>query len=215
MKKFTNIVLLLIISVSITFAQAFKVNAKGTHTFDFKDDRGRNQALFYSSMPIEDINGMTNAISGSVTLNVEDLSKNLNGKIVINAASLKTGIDLRDEHLRGEGWLNTEKYPEITFEIKNLKNIQSLADNKVKADVVGSFTLHGVTKEITANIQLTFLDESEQTQTRIPGDLLGVTAEFEINLQDFGMNNSLIGQKVAEKIQIKVNMVGSNYTSKS
>ncbi len=215
MKKLIYPVLMLLTASIALMAQGFKVNTKGTHTFNFKDDRGRNQALFYSATPIEDINGMTNAISGSVTLNVEKLSEGISGKIIIDAASLKTGIDTRDEHLRGEGWLNAQKYAQITFELKKLNNIQSLADNKVKADAVGSFTLHGVTKEITADVQLTFLDENEKTQMRAPGDLLGVTAEFEINLDDFGVKNSLIGQKVADKIQIKVNMVGSNHASKS
>jgi polyisoprenoid-binding protein YceI len=70
--------------------------------------------------------------------------------------------------------------------------------------------LKGVTKEITANATLTYLDESEQTKLRVPGDLLGVQATFKVKLSDFGVTNKIVGQKVAEEVEVSVNMVGSN-----
>ena len=57
---------------------------------------------------------------------------------------------------------------------------------------------------------LTFLDESEQTKMRAPGDLLGVQAKFNVKLSDYGVNNKIVGQKVSENIDVNVNIVGSN-----
>jgi polyisoprenoid-binding protein YceI len=144
-----------------------------------------------------------------ITFNVNDL-KTLKGKISVSTASIKTGIDLRDEHLRSENWLDASKYPEITFTIKKVTDIKQLADNKFELKVIGDFTLKGVTKEITANATLTYLDESEQTKLRAPGDLLGVQATFKVKLSDFGVTNKIVGQKVAEEVEVSVNMVGSN-----
>lgn len=194
---------------TVAFSQGFKVKASGEQTFNFADKNGRNQATFFSATPLEDINGLTNNITGNVSFNVNDL-KTLKGSISVSVATIKTGIDLRDEHLRSENWLNASSYPEITFKIKSVGDIKSMGDNKLQAKVVGDFTLHGVTKETTADVILTFLDQSEETKKRAAGDLLGVRADFKVKLSEFGVKNNLIGQKVAEVVEIGVNMVGSN-----
>lgn len=191
------------------FSQGFAVKASGTQNFSFKDENGRNQATFFSTTPLEDVRGLSNNIYGNVTFDVEDLTT-LKGTIILPVSSLKTGIDLRDEHLRSENWMNAESYPNVTFDIKNVSEINKISDNKVTAKVKGDFKAHGVTKEVVADTELTYLDESEKTKLRAPGDLLGVKAKFNVNLSDFDVKNKIIGQKVADNIEIEVNMVGSN-----
>ncbi|MCX8105472.1 MAG: YceI family protein [Ignavibacterium album] len=213
MKKIlSSVSIIIILLTTISFAQGFKVKASGEQTFNFADKGGRNQASFFSTTPLEDIRGLSNDVKGTVTFNVNDI-KTLKGKISVSVASIKTAIDLRDEHLRSENWLDAAKYPEITFTIKSIKDVKQLADNKLQAKVVGDFTLKGVTKELTADATLTYLDESEQTKMRAPGDLLGVQASFKVKLSEFGVNNKLVGQKVAENVEVSINMVGSNKTN--
>ena len=61
---------------------------------------------------------------------------------VIKAASINTGIERRDNHLRSADFFDVAKYPEITFQSKKI-------EKKGKGLVaVGDFTMHGVTKEI-------------------------------------------------------------------
>ncbi len=144
-----------------------------------------------------------------MTFDVGDLTT-LRGTISLSTASLKTGIDLRDEHLRSANWLDADSYPIITFAIKSVNNIESVESNKLTAKVTGDFTAHGVTKEITADVTMTYLDESEQTQKRAPGDLLGVQATFNITLSDYEVDNMVLGQKVSDNIEMGVNIVGSN-----
>jgi polyisoprenoid-binding protein YceI len=191
------------------FSQGFKVKATGEQTFNFADERGRNQATFFSTTPLEDITGLSNEVKGSVTFSVSDV-KTLKGKISVPVSSIKTGIDMRDGHMRSPAWLNAESFPEISFEIKKVNDVKSVADNKITVKVIGDFTLHGVTKEVVADATLTFLDESEQTKMRAPGDLLGVQAKFNVKLSDYGVNNKIVGQKVAENIEVSVNIVGNN-----
>lgn len=209
MKKTLSIFAIMMFFTASIFAQGFKVKASGEQTFNFTDKGGRNQTTFFSTTPVEDINGLGNGVTGSVSFNVNDLTT-LKGKVSVSVASIKTGIDLRDEHMRSAGWLNAESFPEISFDIKKVSDIKSVADNKLTAKVNGNFTLHGVTKEVTANATLTFLDESEMTKSRAPGDLLGVQAKFNVKLSDFGVSNKIIGQKVSENIEVSVNVVGSN-----
>lgn len=213
MKKILlSIPVILILFASFSFAQGFKVKASGEQTFNFADKGGRNQTSFFSTTPLEDIRGLSNDVKGTATFNVNDI-KTLKGKISVSVASIKTGIDLRDEHLKSDNWLDAEKYPNINFTIKRVTEVNQLAENKLELKIVGDFTLKGATKEITANATLTYLDESEQTKMRAPGDLLGVQATFKVNLSEFGVKNKIVGQKVAEEVEVSVNMVGSNKTN--
>jgi polyisoprenoid-binding protein YceI len=197
------------VAISLSFAQGFNVNASGEQTFNFEDKYNRNQASFFSTTPLEDITGISNSVIGKVTFDVSDV-KSLKGSISIPVASLDTGIELRNEHMVSDNWMDAESYPDITFEIKSVSDVKAESDNKIIAKVTGDFTARGVTKEAVADVTITYLVESEQTKQRAPGDLLGVQAKFNVNLSEFDIENMIIGQKVAEEIEISISMVGSN-----
>jgi polyisoprenoid-binding protein YceI len=209
MKTLLNSFFAILLFSTAIIGQGFKVKASGEQSFSFEDKYGRNQASFFSTTPLEDITGITNDVIGSITFDVNDFST-LKGKISISVASLKTGIDLRDEHLRGANWLDSESYPEIVFDIRSVNDIQVVEPNKLRAKITGNFTTHGVTKEVVADANVTYLDESEETKNRAPGDLLGVQAKFNILLSEFDVDNMVLGQKVSDDIEVSVNIVGSN-----
>ncbi len=211
MKQLTRYILIFIAFAVVSFGQGFDTNSDGTETFYFKDEMGRNQAVFFSEAPLESITGMSSEVDGEVTIDLNNLSS-VSGEIVIPSSSLKSGIEMRDEHIRSANWLDSENNPEISFELKDIKNVQKVNKNVMKAEVVGEFTVKGVTKEITTDATLTYLEESEATKARVKrgGDLLGVKADFNINLSDYSVKNDLIGSKVAEEIEIRVNIIGSN-----
>ncbi|MDP3583085.1 MAG: YceI family protein, partial [Ignavibacteria bacterium] len=165
---------------------------------------------FFSTTPLEDINGTVNAISGNVSFDIANFAKTVKGKIVVRVASMNTGIELRNSHLKGANWLNEKKYPEIIFELKSVENAKQTADNKIEFKAKGNFTLHGVTKEISSDVEAVYLDENEQTQKRAPGDLLGLRTKFKVSLSDYDVDNAVVGKKVADAIEITVNIVGSN-----
>jgi len=207
MKKIIKTLILLLVAVSMSFAQGFKVKATGEQTFNFEDKR--NQVKFFSTTPLEDITGISNDVKGKVTLNVADI-KSMKGSITISVASIKTAIDLRDEHLRSDNWLDADNYPEITFVLKKVGDIKTLEDSRIETKITGDFTVHGVTKETIADVTLTYLDASEQTKQYAPGDLLGVQAKFNIALSEFDIENMVVGQKVADEIEITATLRGSN-----
>ena len=209
MKNILKIFVVIVFTIGTIFPQGFKVKATGEQTFSFDDKKGRNQATFYSSTPVEDITGLSNDVGGSASFNVADI-KTLKGTISLSTASLKTGIEMRDGHLQSPDWLDAASYPKITFVIKSVSDVKSIADNELEAKVTGDFSVHGVTKQITADVKMTYLDESEKTKKRAPGDLLGVEANFNITLSDYDVDNMLMGQKVSDDIEISVTIVGSN-----
>lgn len=202
-------ILFLLFAVTIS-AQGFKVKTTGVQTFNFEDPNGRNQATFYSAAPLEDINGTTNGISGKVSFDPANFAKTIKGKIIVKVASINTGIELRNNHMKSANWLNAEKYPDIVFEIISVTDVKQIDNNKLEFKAKGKFTFHGVTKEVVADAQANYLEENEQTKNRAPGDLLGVRAKFIVKLSEYGIENQLVGNKVAENIEVGVNIVGSN-----
>ena len=210
MKAIIKSLVLSLLIITAAFAGGFDINSKGEQTFSFKDKMGRNQATFISTTPLEDISGMSTDVWGTVSFDVADVKNTLKGEILISTASLKSGIDLRDEHIRSADWLDAEQFPTISFKIKEINGIEKIEDNKLKVNVLGEFTVHGVTKEVESEVTLVYLEENEMTKMKMPGDLLGVRAKINFNLSDYGVQHMALGKKVSDKIEINVNIVGSN-----
>jgi polyisoprenoid-binding protein YceI len=213
MKKATKLLFIVLLYCTAALPQGFNVKAKGDQTFYFQDDKGRNQASFHSITALDEVDGLSQKISGQVSFNISDVKNTLKGKISIPTASLKTGISMRDRDLKEPKWLDAERYPSISFTIKKVLDIKQIAPNKLDVKVMGGFNLHGVTNDIPVEATLIYLDESAATEARESGDLLGVTAKFPITLSNYNIKNMILGTRVADKINIEVNIVGTNKPS--
>jgi polyisoprenoid-binding protein YceI len=67
----------------------------------------------------------------------------------IDTASVSTGSDIRDEHLRSADFLDTERYPQITFLSNTIK--KSGIDNN--HELWGDLTIKGISKNVQLNLQ--------------------------------------------------------------
>ena len=176
--------------------------------FDFKDPKGVNNAVFNLDAPLESVNGSANGITGSVSFDPENPAATT-GKIVVAAESLTVPNPMQKEHLHGANWLDVAKYPEITFEAKSLSNVKT-EGNVTAADVSGTFTLHGVSKDITVPVKLTYL--KDKLSARVPnlqGDLLVIRANFAINREDFNIQKGQYEDKVSPTINLTLSIAGA------
>lgn len=203
--KFAAVILFLL--GANLFAQTFSADSKD----------GRNQASFISDAPFEKIVGLSSGLDATVMINVNDITSNPMGKVKVPINNIKTGIDLRDEHMKSDMWLNAGKFPYAEFQLTGIKNPSSKTLNdgqKVKATLVGKFTVHGVTKDVEVPGTLTYFKESERTKAKAPGNLLVANADFNIKLSDYGvMIPSMVVGKVNEDVQITANFVASDKNS--
>ncbi len=177
--------------------------------FDFKDPKGVNNAVFKLDAPLESINGSASGISGTVSFDPENPAATT-GKIIVASESLTVPNPMQKEHLHGANWLDVTKYPEITFEAKSLANVKT-EGNVTTADVSGTFSLHGVSKEITVPIKLTYL--KDKLSARVPnlkGDLLVIRANFVINREDFNIQKGKSEDKVAANIDLSLSIAGAS-----
>jgi polyisoprenoid-binding protein YceI len=180
-------------------------------SFDFKDPKGVNNAVFKLDAPLESINGSASGITGTVSFDPENPAATT-GKIVVTTASLTVPNPMQNTHLHSDKWLDAAKYPEITFEAKSLANVKT-EGNVTTADATGTFTLHGVSKEITAPIKLTYLkDKLGDRVPNLKGDLLVIRANFVINREDFDINKGQYEDKVSTNIDLSLSIAGASVT---
>ncbi len=174
-------------------------------TFTFGPNLAPQQVVTVeSNTAFEDFVGRTNKVSGSVTV---DLAKKTgSGKIIVDLASLSTGLDLRDEHMRSEGWLNVAKFPTATFEATSIKNTGG--KNFL---VNGKFTLHGVTKTFSVKATANYVAESEKTKAnRFNGDVLQIKTKFNIKLSDYGIQiPAMAADKVSNNLTLAISVIGT------
>lgn len=178
-------------------------------SFDFKDPKGVNNAVFKLDAPLEAINGTASGISGRIAFDPANPAA-LAGKIVVEAKSLTVPNPLMQEHLQGAQWLDVARYPEITFEATRVANVKT-AETTTTADLTGKFTLHGVTRELTVPVRFTYLKDKlgARTNGRQQGDLLVVRAAFTIKRSDFGINPGAPTDKVADEIELVLSLAGA------
>ncbi len=177
-------------------------------TFDFKDPKGVNNVVFQLDAPLESINGTANGVSGTVTVDPENPGT-ATGKIVVATKSLTVPNSMMQEHLLGEKWLNEKANPEITFEIKKISDIEK-EGTKGEAEVTGTFTLNGVSKEITVEAKVSYLPG--KLSARMPGkegDLLVIRSEFKIKRSDYNIQAGQNTDKVSDEIELELSIAGS------
>ena len=183
--------------------------AVSAETFDFKDPKGVNNAVFKLDAPLEAINGNATGISGSVAFDPAKPGATT-GKILIQSSSLHVGNSMQQQHMQSDKWLDVAKFPEISFEAKELKNVKTVG-NDTTADVTGTFTLKGISKEITAPVKLTYL--KGMLSKRVPnqnGDLLVIRSNFSIKRSDFGIMPGQMEEKVSDTIELTLSIAGAS-----
>ena len=178
-------------------------------TFDFKDPKGVNNAAFKLDAPLEALTGNATGISGKVTFDPENPAAT-RGKIVVATASLHIGNPMQQQHMLSDKWLDAAKYPEISFEATDLKNVKTDGDTTT-ADVTGTFTLKGVAKEITVPAKLTFLkDKLGKRVPNLNGDLLVIRCNFSFKRSDFGIMPGQMEEKVSDTIELTLSIAGAS-----
>ncbi|MBL8066321.1 MAG: YceI family protein [Chthonomonadaceae bacterium] len=160
-------------------------------------------AQFESRTELETFTGRTEKVSGWI--NFDPAKKTGSGKIIVDVASISTGISLRDDHLRSPGWLDSAKFPTLVFQSTSTK---SMGSGKYK--VTGQITIKGVTKTVSANATLRHLVAGEKTKAAgFEGDVLQVRATFPIKLSDFGIKISGPATgKVSNTVDVTVTVYG-------
>lgn len=187
---------------------ALQTLANATQSFNFEDPKGVNTIRFTLDAPLESISGTTNGVTGNIDFDIDN-PEQTSGTIQVDATSITVPNPVMQDHIHGEKWLNTSTNDKITFTTKSLANVVK-KDQIVTADVKGTFTLNGVSKELSLPVTFTYLKGklADRSNGQMEGDLLVLRANFSINRSEFGIMPGQATDKVAEEVFLTLALAG-------
>ncbi len=139
--------------------------------------------LFESNAEIESILGTSHEATGKMTVDLEQGTGDVSLNVPVS--SLRTGIALRDEHMRSPAWLDAAAYPDITF-ISRRSSFTPGRRDQVR--VTGDFSLHGVKREITIPVDFRMIPPDLAKKSGFgEGRWVRFVSEFEVRLSHYGV----------------------------
>lgn len=163
----------------------------------YKFDQSHSTIGFSVHQFLGTTHGKFTKFDGKIDVDREHPEKSsVTARIVVR--SIDTGIVKRDNHLRSPEFFAVEKYPDIMFKSRSVKQTGPQA-----GDILGDLTMHGVTKPITLHVKLlTSPNESKQTRWSVTTDPLK-RSEFNLMFAQAAESMSGISQTVAINIEIE------------
>jgi len=198
--------------ITLLIALSFSALSAETVPFYVNGHQENDAVTFISEATLETIEGKTSEIRGFVTIDPTDATIDPQAEFAVDLTSLKTGIDMRDTHMR-ENHLKTEKFPEAVFVLRKVTAGEGgdLTDGQPKQMTLeGDFTIHGITRPITMDASVTFMAESETTRQKMPGDILHIVIQFEVALADYEIKRpKFLFMKLSETQVVDIDIYAS------
>ncbi len=146
---------------------------------------------------ISKVRGRFEGVSGTVIV-AEDLAAS-EVRAEIDLASIRTGDEARDTHLRSAEFFDVERFPAMVF---TSRSIRADGDGWL---LVGDLELHGVTKTVELALEFNGVARDPFGNTRA-----GFSATTQLNRKDFGLTwnaaletgGVLVGDKVTVDIDV-------------
>jgi polyisoprenoid-binding protein YceI len=151
-------------------------------------------------MMITTVRGSFADVEGTLEIDDADASA-ARGEIRVRAASLSTGFEARDTHLRSADFFDVEAYPEIVVRFDGVEPVKG-DDYRVTADL----TIRDVTKPVTFEVE--HVGETTNFQG---GRHIAFTAKATIDREAWGLNWNMAleagGWLVGKEIKLVVEVV--------
>lgn len=148
-------------------------------------------------MGISTVRGAFTKVAGTVQYNPADVAKT-SIDITIDATSVDTRVEMRDNDVKGPKLLDVANYPTITFKSKR---VESAGTGKLR--VTGDLTIHGVTKEVVLDVD----GPTGPIKDPRGNQKMGASASTQINRQDFGVSgfpSAVISDDVGVTIDVEM-----------
>jgi polyisoprenoid-binding protein YceI len=128
---------------------------------------------------ITTVKGRFTTVSGTIEVDEQNPDRS-RVEAEIAAATLVTGAEQRDQHLRSPDFLDVEKFPTISFRSKRIQGTSKNPGDEFR--VTGDLTIHGTTREVT-------LDAVYEGTGKDPwgGERVSFSATTKIDRREFGL----------------------------
>ena len=169
----------------------------------YKVDPAHTNVTFLVRHLFTNVEGRFKTFEGTIVFDPAAPEKTV-VKGTIDAASIDTNVDKRDQHLRSPDFFDVAKFPKIEFASTGVSDVDK---TKNTGKIHGNLTMHGVTKPVVLDAE--FLGAATDPWGNKKG---GFSATTTINRKDFGLNwNKALetgGALVGDDVQIRLNVEG-------
>jgi polyisoprenoid-binding protein YceI len=183
-----------IVIVAAAIVSALSSAALANETYGF--DQSHSTIGFSVHQFLGTTHGKFTKFDGKIDVDREH-PENSSVTVRIAVRSIDTGIAKRDNHLRSPEFFAVEKYPDIMFKSRSVKQTGAQ-----EGDILGDLTMHGVTKPITLHVRLLTSPNDKQTRWAVTTDPLQ-RRDFNLMFAQAAESMSGISQAVAVKIEIE------------
>jgi polyisoprenoid-binding protein YceI len=175
--------------------QGLQIPEAGTYALD----QGHTTVEFVGRhLMITKVRGRFTDFSGQLVIGETPEQSSVD--VTINAASVNSGDDKRDGHLRSPDFLDVENYPTLTFRSTSVE-----VGRDGSAKVTGELTVKDVTRPVTLDVEF-----DGASPDPWGGQRLGFTATTEIDREDWGLTWNVAletgGMLVGKKIRLEFNV---------
>lgn len=177
----------------------------------WKLDGAHSQVEFsVKHMMFTKVRGKFGSVDGTVQLDT-DSPEASSVAVTIDAASLDTGVEDRDNHLRSGDFFDVESHPTLTFRSRRVEG--ALEKPGDRCTILGDLTIRGTTREVTLDARFEGTGPDPWGGTRA-----GFSAQTTIDRRDFGLTwnqaleagGVLVGHEVDIALQVQaVQMEGA------
>ncbi|MGM0435245.1 MAG: YceI family protein [Pseudomonadota bacterium] len=138
--------------------------------------------------------GMFREVEGQFVYDPEKQTVS-DGEVVFQADSVFTNHEERDEHLRGEDFLNVSEYPEIRFEVTGFE-----MTGESTGKLTGDLSMLGETNPVTLDV---VLNKAAEYPIGHGDYTLGLSAHAEIERSDWGMTYGIADDLVGDEVRLQ------------
>jgi polyisoprenoid-binding protein YceI len=185
--------------IAATWAVSALIATSALALDTYKADPAHSSVNFtVDHMVVNTVHGRFRQFEGTITIDPDNGNALKATSGTIQTKSVDTDIEKRDDHLRSPDFFDAEKFPTITFESTEIKKD---GDNQV---LVGKFTMHGVTKDVSLPCTL-----KGPIKSPMGGTIFGLEVNAKINRKDYGLTwNKVLeagGLMVGDDVTIQIN----------
>ncbi len=134
----------------------------------FRIEPEASEITFKATSRLMNADGKFRAFAGDVVIDPRDLAT-ARATLTVDAASIDTGIAMRDNHLRSEDFFDVRRFPSVTFESVRV-------EPGPRPTVVGFLTIRGVRRELAVPVDVQVTEAA-----------LVVEGQFTIKRTDYGI----------------------------
>ena len=174
--------------------------AAAVQAAEFAIDPYHSSVSFRIKHVVGKVSGHFDKFSGAFSYDAAK-SASWTAAATIEAASINTGIEKRDTHLRTADFFDVQKFPTLAFKSTSVTDVQG---NKAKLH--GDLTMHGVTKPVVLDLEIAGTAKDPMG----PGQRAGATATGHVNRLDYGIGAALgaMASMVGNDVEISIEVEG-------